>query len=465
MSQFLNSIIEQVKTDYDLSGKTGVLIGLSGGPDSVFLTNLFHTLAEDIGFRLHLAHVNYRLRGRESDQEEDFCRKLAEKLSLPIDIRVADLSKMKRESGNIQSEARVRRMSFFNELLEKHGLNLLALGHTLDDNAETVLGNIIRGCGLGGLSGIGYSYGNIIRPLRNMRKSDLLAYLDENKIEYKTDSSNLESDYTRNKIRNKLIPLLEEEYNPEVVTAIDRLSQIAGEVDKFMNIQVDGFLTMFADYSYPQAAILPLANFANLKKIVMRYVLKELTARFSTSVRTRVSYDLIDEALKLVLTKDSVRADLSDNVMVERSFESIIVFRPEFEAGHEEIKLPGSSVLEKFGMVLHGEEAQPDQFDSLKGDNWQVLLDKDKLNGDMNITRFSEGQRFRPLGMSDDKKLGDFFTDRKVPRAIRDRIPILMSGDETAWIIGYEISDRFKIDANTKHALKLWVQKSVKNVE
>ena len=247
-----------------------IIVGMSGGPDSVCLAYLLNQLKDKLNLTLHLVHVNYMLRGDESIGDQHYCEDFAEKYDLPLTVHVFDMSDLNFQSVNIQKEARRFRMEIYNDTLSKLNFDKIAIGHTRDDSVETVLGNIMRGCGLDGLSGLEEKSDHIIRPLLHVSKTEIMNYLDDNKIEYRIDSSNLKSDYTRNKIRNELLPHIKEVYNPNIEQAIIRLSQISGEVNEYLLDLTVNFIGMQVQYSNLGTVKIPISALQDLPPVLIR---------------------------------------------------------------------------------------------------------------------------------------------------------------------------------------------------
>lgn len=442
-----------------------ILIGFSGGPDSVYLAHFLYKLRDEKGLTLFLAHVNYKLRGKESDEDEAFCRAMAKKLNLPIEVLTADLSGLKSSSGNVQAAAREKRMKFFSSLAEHNNCNKIALGHTLDDNVETILGNIFRGCGLEGLSGIFPISGAIIRPLLQISKAEILEDLDKNAVPYRIDSSNLANDYTRNKIRNLILPELRKQVNPRVDAAVIRLSQIMSEAAKHFAKIAEQFCEKKVELTILGNAIISLEAFSRLDSYLKKYLIKYIAEKISGDVRGKIDFDLISSALRILHSETGTRADLGGGLMLEKDTDCLIVFFPGHAIESRDVEIPGKTVLHDYNLVLHS------QLDDSPGeinhgtDNWTVKLDLGGSGNKFSIRQYRNGDYFQPLGMNAAKKLSDFFIDRKIPRALRPEIPLLVCGDEIAWVMGHEISEHFKIGPNPGMPLKLWVEKVVKKIE
>ena len=442
-----------------------IIIGLSGGPDSVYLAYLMNWLKAEYNLELILAHVNYKLRGEESDADEQYCREFAGSLGLPVDVLISDLSAQKTTNGNVQNSAREIRMSFFCQLAVKHDCHKIALAHTADDNIETVLGNILRGCGLAGLSGIVEKSESIIRPLLHVSKAEIVEFLNDKQIDYRVDSSNLSNEYTRNKIRNDLIPHLKEVYNPEIESAISRLSRISSEVHEYLLYLTVDFIKKQVAYSNLDSAIIPIEALTEMNPVIIRMVIKYLTEYVANKKRGLAAFDRIDDALKLIGAETGVKSDLGGNLMCERGKDCLIIFRNGRKIEECIPQIPGKTDLPGFNLVLHSVIEQKTNDIAYSDDNRTIYLDYDKLSPEFSVRQFESGDRFQPLGMNGSKKLGDFFTDRGIPGALRMEIPVLVNVGDIVWVLGEEISELFKVDQSTETILKLWIEKIVRKAE
>lgn len=442
-----------------------ILVGLSGGPDSVCLTYLLNDLRERFHLDLHLAHVNYKLRGEDSDLDEKLCRELADKLGLPIHVHRKDLSPYKTEAGNLQAEARRVRMEFFYKLLYELDLDKIALGHTEDDQVETVLGNLIRGCGLSGLGGIKKRDGTLVRPLLNISKSAILDYLDTNGFEYRLDRSNHGLDYTRNRLRNLLLPLLRNNFNPRVEVAVLRLAELAGKSDDYLMSKTQSTISRIVTSSFQGNFIVDLAELSDLHDIECYYLIAELYRRLCPGERDQSGFEMIKKAVDLTSAETGKRSDLGCGISIEKGDDCLVVFKSCGELPQREVDIPGVADLPEYNIRLHSELYSIAETPRNEHGRMGAILDFDKLRGSVYIRQNREGDRLRPLGLSGSKKLGDFFTDRKFPRALRKEVPLLVSDDRIAWVVGQEVSETFKLDSQSRQVVKLWVTNFVKKTE
>ena len=210
-----------------------IVIGVSGGPDSMCLLDSLYCLQKELGIEIVVAHINHMIR-KEAEEETKYVKQYCEERKVPFYVKRADVLKMAKEQKlGTEAMGRQVRYDFFEEVAKKVGANKIATAHNANDNAETVLMNIIRGSGTSGLKGIEVKRKAYIRPLKECTRKEIEAYCEEKKLNPKIDQSNFENNYTRNKIRNILIPLLEEQFNPNMIETLNRLSEIAREEDEY----------------------------------------------------------------------------------------------------------------------------------------------------------------------------------------------------------------------------------------
>jgi len=308
---------------------------------------------KDLGLSIRLAHVNYPLRGKESDDDEHFCRSLAEKLSLPLDIKVCSLRHLDDFAGNIQNEARRVRMEFFEELAECHNLGKIVLARTLDDQVETIFGNILQGSGLNGFIGMSAWAGRVVRPLLSVLRKDIMNWLHQNRLPFREDSSNRGMIYTHNRLRHKIIPLITAEINPGLSEALIGLSATAREACAHLEKETTSFRVAHVESTIYGNAIIALAPFLALYVIMQKYLLKRLVERLSGSLRGVVRFDLLAKAGGLFTGKASSKLDLDGGV----------------EMGVSSLKLYGSA----YYMIQNGKwEPEGDSEVDVKSKSFQI---------------------------------------------------------------------------------------------
>ena len=469
-----------------LSGNDSILVlGVSGGSDSSALLYSLHRLQESHRLRLHVAHLNHNFRGDEADEDARFVESLANELNLPATVEKQDPTEYRRDRSisSFEQLAREMRYIFMARVADELGASAVAVGHTADDQAETVLQHVLRGSGLHGLQGMtesapwpwpmGYPNLRIFRPLLGVTKEDTLAYCRELGRDIRDDSGNYLSRFTRNRVRHRLLPLLADEFNPRVREALARLARTAASDLDFIEGEVSRVWPELATVT-DDAVIFDLGRMTPLHPSLQRLALRRGYSALTGDTRRLRESHLIAMA-ELVSGRATVgTVELPQGARLIRVYDRLILSRetelscplPVFqgehplalpsEAGSEvAVSVAGWQVTMWAGIPPEGLGGQgspwgrPEQFDrpsaipdepdsSFK---WSAWLDRESLGEELSLRTRLPGDRFQPLGMSWEKKLQDFFTDAKVPRTWRDRMPLLLSQRGIAWVAGHRIAD------------------------
>jgi tRNA(Ile)-lysidine synthase len=435
-----------------------LICALSGGPDSVCLAHFLADVRSELRIEMILAHVNYQTRGEESELDEHLCRSLAKKLGFSIVVKSVEPHELSRMLDcNFQSEARKLRYTFFEQLCQDRGANKIAIGHTADDVVETTLMHFLRGSGVTGLAGIYPQTGRTIRPMIDCSREEIIDHLDRSGIEYRIDKSNLEAGYFRNRVRNDLIPHLEEKYNSRIRQGLSRTARLARATDQFVTSHVDRLWDAAVRRSRMGKIRVDIGKYAAAEDIVRYGLMRKAYKSVASSDRPEKSldYDLVENADGLIGQHVGTRADLKDGLMVERGYDELIVFRNETMSFSEELQLPGACSLERFCLGISGEiediaEERPGSVDNLA-----VGIDFDRTSAPYVVRTFENGDRVKLLNAPGARKLSDIFVDRKIPRSLREEVPVVTARGNIVWIIGLGIADDVKVTSRTKKVLKL----------
>ncbi|MBR2736310.1 MAG: tRNA lysidine(34) synthetase TilS [Firmicutes bacterium] len=455
-----------------------VIVGLSGGPDSVCLLSILAELREPLGIRsLHAVHINHGLRGAESDGDQDYAEEVAGQLGATFDAVRYDIRKV---AGDLrlgeEETGRKLRYETFEKFRKQYGAQRIAVAHNRNDQAETVLMRLLRGTGIRGLSGISWTRdgGVIIRPLLGTERRDIEKYCRMRGLTPRIDSSNLDALYTRNRLRLQLIPRLEKEYNPRLQESLARLAEQAAETDDYVKQAAWDYLDS-ADRPNGSSrwrnedSSLDPDGFGALHKAVSGRVVLEILDR--AGLAGSVSADLIDRVRNTALSeKEPAEADLSDHWYVRKIYGRLwFLRRDQFEDRiiKEPVLLP-LETLEKEGIAelqagsirillsLTVWEPGRDPLPERKKRKGFAVLDFDRIvSGGVPVFRNRKpGDRFRPVGMKGRKKLQDFFTDRKIPRQQRDSV-LLLARENEIFLAGTEVSCSCAVTEETRRVLRL----------
>ena len=465
-----------------------LVVAVSGGPDSVALLRSLHRLSGPFDLGLHVAHLDHDFRGEEAVEDARFVAALAEKLGLPCTVEKQDPEEYRaaRNISSFEQLAREMRYSFLAGTARAVGAPLVALGHTADDQAETVLLHVLRGSGLNGLRGMnqvsswpwprGVSEVSIFRPLLNVTKAQTAAYCRELGQPYREDSGNLLPRFTRNRVRRELMPHLASGYNPRVRESLLRLSRTASLELDFVESEVDRLWPSVAAGGDGRVC-LDLAGFSALHPALRSALLRRAYASITRdTLRLRESHvRAMQQAMEGATTGWSVH--LPDGLVFRREYGSLLMTRadrtevalPAMEGEHV-LELPAAAAEERENVIggwrvrlRVGEPRSPCPFPEEDSGQfrWTERFSLAAIGGRLTLRTRQAGDRFQPLGMTGHKKLQDFFTDAKVPRSLRDRVPLLVSRGRIAWVVGYRIAEWAKDDPAVEPGQRvLWVQVS-----
>lgn len=451
--QKLITKIESSNRRYSLFSKDDrILIALSGGPDSIALFHLLYYLAPKYNFVLGTAHIDHNLRP-ESSEERRFCRLLCRVHGIKFYSKRLNIKALaKRQKISIELASRQSRYAYFKQLYDKHGYTKIATGHTADDNAETIIFNLIRGAHLAGLSGIPPQRGNIIRPLIEINKVDILEFLKKYGLSYRLDLSNLECDYNRNIIRNKVFPVLKK-INPQVLRNISRAGQNISDSMKIIENKVEELYNKYLVSESNKQITLDLQKLPDYYKCLESWIILRAYSLLTGELRHPDSEKLMQAAN---LSRSGTVAFLDAGVIVVNNSGKIILSRPPAQIKRISLRRGETVKLGKNDLKIRAELTDDVYIDDIRNNKDESIayLDNAKL-GDLTIRGLKNGDRFKPLGLAGTKKVADYLNEKGVPGRFKSAIPIAASGNDIVWIAGYGIADKFKVTRKTEQVLKL----------
>lgn len=441
-----------------------VIVGVSGGPDSMCLLHMLNSIKERYGLSLAVAHINHCLRGEEADEDEEFVMNYCKTVEIDFySTRVDVEGYAKKNSLSCEAAGREVRYNFFRELMKKLNAQKIALAHNANDTAETILMRIIRGTGIEGLTGIKPVRDEIfVRPLINLSREEIERYCRDNNISVRIDRTNMENIYARNKIRLELIPYIDKNFKSDIVKGLNRLADTLKKDNDFLENTANEKFKMYCDVN-DKRIIISKEAFKEHEAILTRIIrrcLSEITGSLYNFEKIHI-YDIInnqqhDTGKVITLPKSVIATNIYGDIEIavgnlhNPKDEPYKKEEYSLHMGCNEIE----SLYKKVYISLHSYE---------KNVNFNECclikyFDADKIKGDIKLRYRKEGDRFTSLGMNGSKKLKDIFIDMKVPKSSRDNIPLICFGDDIAWIVGYRISEKYKIDRNTKYILEVKIE-------
>jgi tRNA(Ile)-lysidine synthase len=434
-----------------------VLVAVSGGPDSLCLLHALWSEREARGLGgVEAAHLDHGLRGGESAGEAAWVAAWCAARGIPCHVGRADVAGLARERKRSKQEAaRAARYAFLKKTAAQIGATKIATGHTRDDQVETVLMNVLRGTGLDGLRGIPVRRGLFVRPLLDVSRAEIEDYCAAHGLEPRRDPSNLSPDaYTRNRVRLELLPLLAREYNPAVAEALLRLSKIAGRDVDYLQTQADAALTEATWERDVFRLVLNRPTLTGLHPALLRHVLRRAIASLR-GTGEGITYDHVEQACRAVADPApkpfllNLPYPLCTVRVVDATLTLTLANVPASLADVSvSLPVPGTAVLPGTDWTVRASsDALPDA----------VMLDADTVSSDaLTLRNWRQGDRVDPLGMGGrHKKVGDIFTDAKVSRAERHRVPIIADTHGIVWVVGHCVAERVRVTPATRRRLYL----------
>ncbi len=427
-----------------------IVVGLSGGPDSIALLHILLGLAGHFGCTVSAGHLNHGLR-EEADLDQRLAEDVCREWQVPLRVSLVDVAaKARQEKRSLEDAGRQARYEFLELLRVESGAHKIATAHHRGDQAETVLLHLIQGTGAGGLQGILPRRGLVIRPMLDLDKGEIIAYLNQYGIAYRTDYSNYDRSYLRNRIRWDLLPLLTRDFNPAIEKSLCRLAGIVRDENAFWDEMIHE-AQQRVSLEGSNGTRLSVQELQNLPGALRRRLLLKL---LQDAGGERVGWSDIDRTMALLDQGASGRRiPVSGGVWVEKSY-GILEIVTELSPGTPfcyPLQIPGVLDVAETGWRIQTRLLyNPEQ--SMPG---AVLLDRDRLPERLYIRSRRPGDHFQPIGMQGSKKLKDYFIDAKIPRRDRDQIPLLASENEVYALFPNRIDRRVQVGPDTIRYLEL----------
>ena len=475
--------------DLELPGEA-IVVGVSGGPDSLCLLHVLHALKADYRFDLHVAHLHHGIRGDDADADADAVRAIAAEWNLPCSVELVDVPELSRKHRMaIEETARQARYSFLGRVAEATGSRLIAVGHNADDQVETVLMHWIRGAGLAGLRGMlpvtslaeyrmlgALNCGpvdsdiRLVRPLLAVPRSEIEAYCVYHRLEPRFDRSNLDTTLFRNWLRHEVLPMLAR-HNPNIRNVIRSSSRVlADDYEMLRSVLLETWNRLVREET-AERITLDLDGWRALPTSLQRATVREAVQRLRRSLRD-LSFVHVENAVAVARSGSAgAQCTLPRGLVLTVEYELLVLgsmgvapMLPDWPllvegCGALSLRVPGTTALPGSGWELEvqvlSRSALPRDWESNK-ERWRAFVDAREVGSQLWLRARRPGDRFQPLGMSGRTvKLSGFFTNRKVQRAVRDRLPVVVSDRGIAWVCGFHLDDAAAIRESTREVLYL----------
>jgi tRNA(Ile)-lysidine synthase len=467
--RIINNVKKTIKKYSLISKNDSILVGLSGGPDSICLLKILALLKDEYDIKIFAAYIDHGLRPEEIINEKKICYDLCSSLNIPYIEKSIDVKTYVEKTGhNKQEVARELRYNALYDTAVNINANKIALGHNADDQAETVIMRILRGSGPTGLSGIppiriykqNFSYYkiHIIRPLIEIERTDIERFLQNENLAFVVDSSNLKNDYLRNKIRHFLMPSLKK-INRNIVRSLCKTADILRDEERYFELIVTKSLMKLISRKSDNHIELFLSPLESMDTVLIRRVLRR--ALNETAGLRGINFCHIEDIISLIKWgKAGDRLYLPHGIRAIKGYSNLIITSQTPQRISPFIlDIPGESIIRESSIVLQSHLLNINNLKDYGDSKKSVSIDFDKLKPPLKIRSRLDGDFFYPFGLGKKKKLQDFFVDEKIPRDERDSIPLLVdSCNNIVSVIGYRIDDRYKVDKNTKIVLKLVIK-------
>ena len=452
-----------------------VIAGVSGGADSVCLFLMLLELREKIGFDLIAVHVHHGLRGEAADQDQRFVEALCEQHRIPLEIFRVNLESIaKKRKQSLEEAGRMVRREAFDSVCQKYGGNKIALAHHQNDNAETLLWNLSRGTGLDGLGGIRPVNGKFIRPLLCMNRKEIEEYLAKRKQSYCIDETNAGTDYTRNKLRHLVLPILEEQVNSSAVRHMNETMEQIWELQEYMQEQVEAAYQECVQEHSEKACWIQIQqnSFETFPELIKKMVIRKGMEQVGGKKRD-LSHKHVDVMMELMNKQVGRTLDLPYEMHAKRNYEGIrLEKRRTYSSGEEkkaeimqecmsELNIPGEIILADRNLKVRCKILEKPKNLSIKDIPQKIYtkwFDYDIIKSSLYIRTRQAGDNIVIDEKGHQKKLKSWFVDEKIPKEVRDSQLLLAENNDILWVLGHRMSQAYQVKQSTKWILQIEVE-------
>ena len=463
----LDKVREYILENELIDKGDNILVALSGGPDSVCLLHILARLRSEFNLRLGAIHINHLLRGEEAIDDENYTKELCRALDVENYVERIDIRAIAEKEGqSIELAGREERYKAFNKIKEKSSYNKIAVAHNSNDQAETILMRLMRGSGLEGLTAIkAKREDGIIRPILCLNRNEIERYCEKYRLEPRIDKSNYEKIYNRNKVRLDILPYMKENFNEDIIDTLNRMALLLQKDNEYLE-EVAAMAYRKYCKEENDKIIVRKELFENEKEAITTRVLKRSFKNISNSHKNFEMKHIVDiiELSKLGTNKE---VHLTNGIVVQNIYGDIIFKQrkdKEESIKAQEVYIKKEDLVDEIEFSKYEVELQIiSKKNNIEFSNNDLIkfFDYDKIEEGIIIRNRKDGDKMVPIGMKGTKKLKDVFINSKIPKEIRNIIPIVCFDEKIAWVVGVKVSEQFKVTSNTKQILKITFRERV----
>ncbi|MBF1051574.1 MAG: tRNA lysidine(34) synthetase TilS [Peptostreptococcaceae bacterium] len=459
----INSVRQTIKRENLIEKNDKILIALSGGPDSICLLDIMIKLKDEYNLTLYAAHLNHRIRGIDAQEDSLFCQKICKKNNVTFFVKNIDIPELAvQQSRGVEEVARDVRYDMFFDIKNKLGINKIAVAHNLDDQAETMLMKMFRGSGIQGLRGIDYKRKDgIIRPLLDIYKSQINEYCDVNNLNPRIDKTNFESDYSRNKVRLDLIPYIENNYCENIKQILSRTANVIRDDYNYIEEVSKEHYELLVKNKSDDEIILDLPLLKNTDTAIQKRVIRLAILDIIGNLNNIENVHIVD-SLSLLEKSDGKIINLPKNLKAYIKNEDYVITTKNQE--NEEItyeyniEINGKTVVNEIGLTVTTSVLPAKDSLALPVSKYIKVFDYDKIVGSLYVRSRKIGDKLSPIGLTGTKKIKDILINKKIPADTKYMFPIISDDEQILWLLGYRISENYKIDDSTQRVIRIQLE-------
>lgn len=432
-----------------------IIIGVSGGADSICLLYFLNSIKQKFNLKIKAVHINHCMRGEESDGDSLFVQNVCKKLNVPLSVFNFDIySKAKEENISIEESGRKYRYIAFEKVLKEENATKIAVAHNKNDNAETLVMRFFRGSGIKGLSGISYKRNNIIRPLLDCKRQDIENYCNLNNIAFRDDSTNFMDIYTRNKVRLKLLPYIQSEFNENIVDTLHNMSENFYDENAFLEKITNESLKTCLEEKNKDKIVINLKLFNNFDKVIKQRIIRMCLANFSENLYN-LSYEHIKEILSLSNKQTGKKLSLPNKICVYKQYDKLVLCKNYLLSQNSEYNYILELEKPIFIKEINKNVLLSKKVENISTKVYTISINCDKIKNSLFLRQRKAGDKIFLNGMT--KKVKNIFIDLKIPTNERNSYPILIQNDNIIGILGLCLCNEYKpTNFNNTIYLHIW---------